>query len=158
LFGMRRWLQVFVVLSASASAYACAVPDVVFRAEDMPGAADASSGETTPESDGPASSTSDSTPEGACAPLCNDGVGCVNGDQCASGQCRNGVCGAPGCLSGALRCNNGDRCGANGDCGSMVCTMGKCLPPSCAPNCSTGAFCGDKSDCLPALKCKGVCM
>ncbi len=66
---------------------------------------------------------------GICPAKCT-GSACTTSDQCASGKCDNGLCGAPAgktCGVGvATQCNDGDKCELDKDCSTGFCDAGKC--------------------------------
>ena len=111
---------------------------------------------------------------GSCATLCT-GAGCQTGDQCASGKCENGACGAKagkpcGVGTAVAICENGQPCELDKDCKSLTCVGATCAltadsPPgpadgkknndetdvdcggAAAPKCADGKVCGADIDC-----------
>ena len=105
---------------------------------------------------------------GSTCGLCEAGLGCTRGDDCASGVCGDGVCFAPTCNDGVANgleggvdcggasacelCADGAACGLPSDCLSGVCSAeGVCAAPSCSDATSnggeSGVDCGGASPC-----------
>lgn len=86
---------------------------------------------------------------GGSCPGCADGLACVQGGDCASGVCQEGLCTtpAPSCDDGVTNggetdidcggsacsgCAAGASCSVASDCVSEICTAGACaVPPTC---------------------------
>ena len=114
---------------------------------------------------------------GVCPAKCT-GSGCTTGDQCASGKCDNGLCGAPAgktCGVGTpAPCNDGDKCELDKDCTSGFCDSAKCAQPPAGSHSDgkknageTGIDCGgsvkatqpcpDGQGCIDSGDCVGTC-
>jgi hypothetical protein len=139
---------------------------------------------TTEDAPGPgcANLTKDDGEEGVdCGGICPTkctGSGCTSGDQCSSGKCENGVCGAPAgktCGVGvATKCNDGDKCELDKDCTSNFCDGATCAQPAAGSHSDgqknggeTGIDCGgsvkatqpcpDGQGCTDSADCVGTC-
>ncbi|CAN5777954.1 hypothetical protein BH11MYX4_BH11MYX4_12220 [soil metagenome] len=114
---------------------------------------------------------------GICPAQCT-GAGCTGPEQCASGKCENGVCGAPAgktCGVGtATQCNDGEKCELDKDCTSGFCNGSTCaVPPEgshsngAKDSGETGIDCGgsvkatqpcpDGQGCTDNTDCVGTC-
>ena len=114
---------------------------------------------------------------GVCPTKCT-GSGCTTGDQCASGKCDNGLCGAPAgkpCGVGVpTQCNDGDKCELDKDCSSGFCDGAKCGQPAagshtdgkknagetgidCGGSVKTTQPCPDGQGCIDSTDCVGTC-
>jgi hypothetical protein len=108
---------------------------------------------------------------GASCPLCAVGKRCVEGADCQSGVCINGVCAAASCTDGlpdgdesdvdcggstCPPCAVGGRCTEDADCEGGSCQAGKCTLPACKNNWSRwpchGLAEGTTTCCPPALQ------
>ncbi|HSO33741.1 MAG TPA: hypothetical protein VLT33_14510 [Labilithrix sp.] len=137
---------------------------------------------TTEEGPGCANGVRDEGEEGTdCGGICPSkcaGSGCTTGEECASGKCESGVCGAPAgkpCGVGvATQCHDGDPCELDKDCASGFCDVGKCAVPSSESHSDgkknggeTGIDCGgtvkadkpcpDGQGCTDSTDCVGTC-
>jgi len=83
---------------------------------------------------------------GVCSPKLGAGLTCATADQCASGNCVDGVCCSSASCSGGARCNvigslgtcakpNAASCASSGECGSGFCVDGVCCDAACGGQC-----------------------
>ncbi len=80
----------------------------------------------------------------------NLGLGCKAPSDCCSGNCLNGACQPPKCVSDNLSC------GKDADCCSGTCTAGKCAPLN--NSCRTlGNSCSSGGDCCSQFCESGIC-
>lgn len=84
------------------------------------------------------------------------GSRCGANVDCASGQCRQGVCVDPGQSgTGPVPCGDADDCAAGRVCEPSAAEIYQCLAPeACAP---TGRVCVNNSDCLSGAGCTSGC-
>ena len=93
-----------------------------------------------------------------CAPPLAAGSSCTRADQCASGQCINGVCG----LDEGDLCTSADECVSGYCLDGLCCAQASCLPYICGEagqcrqtcestaHCASGHTCSSAGQCLPA--------
>ena len=116
---------------------------------------------------------------GACPAKCT-GNACTSAQECASGRCDNGACGAPAdktCgvgVAAVLACNDGDKCTLDKDCKSGFCNSGQCEATAAGSHADgkknageTGIDCGgsvkttqpcfDGQGCIDSADCVGTC-
>ena len=115
---------------------------------------------------------------GVCPTKCT-GSGCTKPEECASGKCDNGMCGAPAgkpCGVGATppTCDDGQPCELDKDCKSGFCDGAKCAMPAAGSHTDgmknageTGIDCGGSVKatqpcpngqmCVDSLDCVGTC-
>jgi hypothetical protein len=93
---------------------------------------------------------------GGSCPGCDDGEMCIEGADCLSDTCDNGLCTSPTCRDGLLNgdetdldcggscpgCDDGEMCLEGPDCVSNACDKGICTPPTC----TDGELNGDETD------------
>jgi hypothetical protein len=85
--------------------------------------------------------------DGNCQPL---GLTCNNNSECCTGDCLNGACQPPACVS------DNQACSASTDCCSGTCGNGKCVPLN--TTCETlGNSCATSSQCCSLFCEDGIC-